>query len=183
MSLASGTKLYYINKFNSNLEEATVDEVFDGGFSVSFYTDSVLRFARLRNETLNTQLFESKQQAWTAWYQRHPKPTTPSGSDIYFDDITITCQECGKQFIWTASDREYYRKQSLNPPKRCPDCRKRLRNMNNGRGLYYPTTSNESYLSDWERERQDWQNENNEYANDVMESYARSDDDGWYYSD
>lgn len=34
--LASKSKLYYINRYTLDLEEAIVDEVFDGGFSVFF---------------------------------------------------------------------------------------------------------------------------------------------------
>lgn len=41
-----------------------------------------------------------------------------------FQDQTLTCSDCGKQFTWTASEQEFYNKKGFtNPPKRCPECR------------------------------------------------------------
>ncbi len=39
-------------------------------------------------------------------------------------DQTLTCRDCGKEFVWTASEQEFYQKKGFdNPPARCPDCR------------------------------------------------------------
>ena len=47
-----------------------------------------------------------------------------------FEDKTLVCQECGKEFIWTAGEQEFYSAKGFtNEPKRCPDCRK-ARRMN-----------------------------------------------------
>lgn len=42
-----------------------------------------------------------------------------------FTDQTLKCADCGQDFVWTISEQEFYaQKGFLNPPKRCPNCRK-----------------------------------------------------------
>jgi CxxC-x17-CxxC domain-containing protein len=42
-----------------------------------------------------------------------------------FQDITLKCKDCGKDFIWTASEQDFYQQKGFqNQPQRCPDCRK-----------------------------------------------------------
>lgn len=53
-----------------------------------------------------------------------------------FQDKTLVCADCGKEFVWTASEQEFYEKKGFtNPPKRCPEDRaaKKAR-MNDVRG-------------------------------------------------
>ncbi len=39
-------------------------------------------------------------------------------------DKTLTCIECGQEFIFTAGEQEFYLSRNLmNEPKRCPECR------------------------------------------------------------
>ncbi|MEK7863439.1 MAG: zinc-ribbon domain containing protein [Chloroflexota bacterium] len=39
-------------------------------------------------------------------------------------DKTLTCRDCGQEFIWTAGEQEFYASRGLqNPPSRCPSCR------------------------------------------------------------
>lgn len=41
-----------------------------------------------------------------------------------FTDKTLTCRDCGTQFVWTAGEREFYQARGLtNEPGRCPTCR------------------------------------------------------------
>ena len=41
-----------------------------------------------------------------------------------FQDQTLTCRDCGKQFVWTASEQEFYQQKGFqNAPVRCPACR------------------------------------------------------------
>ncbi len=45
-----------------------------------------------------------------------------------FEDKTLVCQECGKEFVWTAGEQEFYATKGFtNEPKRCPECRKARR--------------------------------------------------------
>ena len=39
-----------------------------------------------------------------------------------YKDIELTCR-CGKSFIYTARDQEYYESRGFEPPKRCRPCR------------------------------------------------------------
>ena len=41
-----------------------------------------------------------------------------------FQDKTLTCKECGKEFVFTAREQEFYAAQQYqNEPKRCKACR------------------------------------------------------------
>ncbi|MCF0116533.1 MAG: zinc-ribbon domain-containing protein [Bacilli bacterium] len=42
-----------------------------------------------------------------------------------FEDKTIVCKDCGKEFVWTAGEQQFYQEKGLtNQPVRCPECRK-----------------------------------------------------------
>src|SRR4030042_6737537 len=41
-----------------------------------------------------------------------------------FQDQTMTCKDCGREFIWTAGEQEFYKQKGFeNPPFRCTECR------------------------------------------------------------
>lgn len=41
-----------------------------------------------------------------------------------FQDQNLTCKDCGKQFVWTAGEQEFYAQKGFNnPPFRCQECR------------------------------------------------------------
>ena len=41
-----------------------------------------------------------------------------------FQDKTLVCRDCGKEFVFSASEQEFYQKKGFeNEPVRCPDCR------------------------------------------------------------
>lgn len=48
-------------------------------------------------------------------------------------DKTITCKDCGKEFIFTEGEQEFYKEKGFeNDPVRCPECRRaRKTNRNN----------------------------------------------------
>ncbi len=47
---------------------------------------------------------------------------------------TISCQDCGCDFIFTVGEQEFYKEKGFeNEPKRCPDCRKSRKNSRSGR--------------------------------------------------
>ena len=53
-----------------------------------------------------------------------------------FEDKTLTCRDCGQEFIFTAGEQEFYEQRGLtNQPGRCPDCR-RARKAQQGAGGY-----------------------------------------------
>ena len=41
-----------------------------------------------------------------------------------FQDKTLTCKECGNEFVFTAGEQEFYAEKGFqNEPQRCKDCR------------------------------------------------------------
>ena len=41
------------------------------------------------------------------------------------DDRTLVCKDCGKEFIFTVGEQEFYKEKGFeNDPVRCPDCRR-----------------------------------------------------------
>ena len=45
-------------------------------------------------------------------------------ADSEFEDATIICIDCAKEFVWTAGEQIFYRDKGLkNPPKRCKECK------------------------------------------------------------
>lgn len=41
-----------------------------------------------------------------------------------YQDQTLSCKDCGAQFVWTASEQEFYAQKGFqNSPQRCAACR------------------------------------------------------------
>lgn len=50
-------------------------------------------------------------------------------------DKTMKCKDCGKDFVWTAGEQQFYQDKGFsNPPSRCADCRKANKNASFGGG-------------------------------------------------
>lgn len=53
-------------------------------------------------------------------------------------DKSLVCTDCGKEFVFTAGEQDFYAQKGFtNPPSRCPDCRaarKAQRSMGGGYG-------------------------------------------------
>ena len=44
--------------------------------------------------------------------------------DKKFEDKTLVCKECGKEFVFTAGEQEFYAERGFqNEPKHCKECR------------------------------------------------------------
>ena len=90
-----------------------------------------------------------------------------------FEDRTLTCADCGSEFIFSASEQQFYREKGFeNDPKRCPSCRQSRKNLKrtNDRPMYnavcadcgtttkvpfQPTGERPVYCSDCFRARRD----------------------------
>src|SRR2546430_17583776 len=43
---------------------------------------------------------------------------------VSFVDRTLTCRDCGREFLFTSGEQEFYQSRGLqNEPRRCPECR------------------------------------------------------------
>ncbi|MBE6092685.1 zinc-ribbon domain containing protein [Selenomonas ruminantium] len=50
-----------------------------------------------------------------------------------FEDKTLVCKECGKEFTFTAGEQEFYAEKGFeNEPARCRDCRDKRRRSRDG---------------------------------------------------
>jgi hypothetical protein len=147
MKLVKHMRLYYVNKFTLDLERAAVDEVFDGGFSVFFNIGSRRCHVKLKNNAIGTRLYASHEQAVqaqrAAYRAAHPAPDkveapkaslpsqpAPDASSPKKPsaprDVILECAECGRKFIFTVGEQEFYKKKRLSPPRTCSfECRER----------------------------------------------------------
>lgn len=39
------------------------------------------------------------------------------------EDKTVTCIKCGKEFVFTKGEQEFYQTKGLYEPKKCKECR------------------------------------------------------------
>ena len=48
-----------------------------------------------------------------------------------YQDKTLVCKDCGKEFVFTAGEQEFYAEKGFeNEPQRCKDCRQARKNAN-----------------------------------------------------
>ena len=52
-----------------------------------------------------------------------------------FEDKTLVCKDCGKEFIFSAGEQEFYSSKGFeNEPVRCRDCRDKRKRTRDGFG-------------------------------------------------
>jgi CxxC-x17-CxxC domain-containing protein len=42
---------------------------------------------------------------------------------LFTNDKTLTCADCGQEFIFTASEQQFYSDRGFSEPRRCSSCR------------------------------------------------------------
>ena len=56
-----------------------------------------------------------------------------------YSDKNLTCADCGQEFVFTASEQDFYAQRGFTEPRRCPSCRasrKAARNAESGGSSY-----------------------------------------------
>ena len=56
-----------------------------------------------------------------------------------YSDKNLTCADCGQEFVFTASEQDFYSQRGFTEPRRCPSCRasrKAARNAEGGGSSY-----------------------------------------------
>ena len=58
-----------------------------------------------------------------------------------YEDKTLICKECGKEFVFTAGEQEFYAERGFqNEPQRCKECRDaRKREVSRDREMFEAT--------------------------------------------
>jgi CxxC-x17-CxxC domain-containing protein len=56
--------------------------------------------------------------------------------EMTYSDRSLTCVQCGSEFIFGADDQEFHASRGYQDPKRCPTCRAERRNSSGGGGGY-----------------------------------------------
>ncbi len=52
-------------------------------------------------------------------------------------DRTLTCADCSTQFVFTASEQQFYADRQYSDPRRCPSCRAARKASRGGSGSGY----------------------------------------------
>ena len=67
-----------------------------------------------------------------------------------FADRTLTCRDCGSEFVFTAGEQQFYAEKGFtNEPRRCPTCRRAYKANRDAGGAGYGSSS--SYAPRGER--------------------------------
>lgn len=48
-----------------------------------------------------------------------------------FEDKTLTCKKCGKEWVWTASEQKFFKEKGFFRPSMCKECRASIKTINN----------------------------------------------------
>lgn len=48
-----------------------------------------------------------------------------------FEDKTLTCKKCGKEWVWTASEQKFFKERGFFRPSMCKECRASIKVINN----------------------------------------------------
>ena len=65
---------------------------------------------------------ERKKQEWLAEKERRENT---------FEDRTLTCKKCEKEWIWSASEQRFFKEKGFFRPSMCKECRKSIKVINN----------------------------------------------------
>ena len=72
------------------------------------------------------------------------------GVFLLYNDKNLTCADCGQEFVFTASEQDFYAQRGFTEPRRCPSCRasrKAARNAEGGGSSYGGSSYGGGYSS------------------------------------
>src|SRR6186997_3515580 len=68
---------------------------------------------------------------------RNPKGSRwlPRGVFVFvYNDKNLTCADCGQEFVFTASEQDFYAQRGFTEPRRCASCRASRKAARNAEG-------------------------------------------------
>ena len=60
-------------------------------------------------------------------------------------DKALTCADCSQEFVFTASEQEFYAERQFSEPRRCPSCRAARKAARNDGGSDYSSGGGGGY--------------------------------------
>ena len=61
-----------------------------------------------------------------------------TSAEPVYEDITLTCRDCGEEFVFTAGEQEFYAEKGfMNKPKCCKACRDKNKNSGKTEREYF----------------------------------------------
>src|SRR2546423_5823113 len=70
---------------------------------------------------------------------RRDRTATERSFRFVYNDKNLTCADCGQEFVFTASEQDFYAQRGFTEPRRCASCRasrKAARNSESGGSSY-----------------------------------------------
>lgn len=68
------------------------------------------------------EMKEKKRLEWLAEKERRANT---------FEDKTLTCKKCGKEWVWEATEQKFFKEKGFFRPSMCKECRKSIKTINN----------------------------------------------------
>ena len=68
------------------------------------------------------EMKEKKRLEWEAEKERRANT---------FEDKTLTCKKCQKEWVWTASEQKFFKEKGFFRPSMCKECRSKIKVINN----------------------------------------------------
>ena len=81
-----------------------------------------LRIEKERKHQEYLEMKEKKRLEWEAEKERRANT---------FEDKTLTCKKCEKEFIWPASEQKFFKEKGFFRPSMCKECRASIKVINN----------------------------------------------------
>ena len=70
------------------------------------------------------EMKEKKRLEWEAEKERRANT---------FEDKTLKCKKCGKDWVWEASEQKFFKEKGFFRPSMCKECRASIKTINNFR--------------------------------------------------
>ena len=68
------------------------------------------------------EMKEKKHLEWLAEKERRANT---------FEDKTLTCKKCGKEWVWTAQEQKFFKEKGFFKPSMCKECRASVKTIKN----------------------------------------------------
>jgi len=62
-------------------------------------------------------------------------------------DRSLTCRDCGQEFVFTVGEQEFYQQRGFSDPQRCSNCRQARKSQRNNGGSSASSYSGGGYAS------------------------------------